>query len=149
MSPGAPLDPLAKSGRFLRSARTLLAAELAEQATSDVYYAVFHVAQALLASAGACAETHPAVKSSVAKLFVKDGQLPPDFARGFGRLMAKRQLADYAVETPMTMTAALTAARDGVAMLRLMLPVLAQRLPDTAAAIADLTTEIDALASAT
>jgi len=80
---------------------------------------------------------------------VKDGQLPPDFARDFGRLMAKRQLADYAVETPMTMTAVLTAAREGVAMLRLMLPVLAQRLPDTAAAIVDLTTEIDALASAT
>lgn len=70
MSPGAPLDHLAKSGRFLRSARTLLAAALA-------------------------------------------------------------------------------ASRDAVAMLRLMLAVLADRLPDVAAAGADLATEVDALASAT
>lgn len=47
MSPEPPSHHLAKAGRFLAATRTLLAAGLAEQATSDAYYAAFHAARDL------------------------------------------------------------------------------------------------------
>jgi uncharacterized protein (UPF0332 family) len=72
MSPEPPAHHLAKAGRFLAATRTLLAAGLAEQATSDAYYAAFHAASALVASAGLEAGTHEGLRRLLALHFVKD-----------------------------------------------------------------------------
>lgn len=148
MSPGAPIEHVAKAQRFVRSATALLRDGFPDSATVDAYYAVFHGAQALLASAGIYAETHAGVRTMIGRLFVKDGPLPPDFGRDYARLMADRQTASYAVETPMTSAGAAETARDAAALLRFLLPVLRERAPETAAAVAELTAAVTALDAA-
>ena len=76
VKPGGPAEHLLKSAAFLRAVRVLLGAGLADRAASDAYYAAFHAAQALLATAGLAAETQGGVHTLLARHFVKDGPLP-------------------------------------------------------------------------
>lgn len=148
MTPEPPAHHLAKAERFARAARTLLAAGLAEQATSDAYYAAFHGATALLASAGFQVEAHDGLRRLFALHFVKDGPLPPHAARDLNRLLSDRLLADYAVAGEIDAAAAADAARLAVALLRAIIPVIAERDPQTRDAAASLGAELDRLAEA-
>jgi uncharacterized protein (UPF0332 family) len=148
MNPEPPAHHLAKAGRFVRAARTLLEAGLAEQATSDAYYAAFHGASALLASAGLEAQTHEGVRRLLALHFVKDGPLPPHAARDLARLPSDRLLADYAVAGEIDAAAAADAARLATGLLRAILPVLLARDPSSAPAAAAVGQELDLLARA-
>jgi uncharacterized protein (UPF0332 family) len=145
MSPEPPAHHLAKAGRFLRAARTLLDAGLAEQATSDVYYAAFHAASALLASGGLEAQTHEGVRRQLALHFVKDGPLPPHAARDLSRLLSDRLLADYAVAGEIDRDAAKDAARLASGLVRAILPVLLARDPASAAMADAVARELDLL----
>jgi uncharacterized protein (UPF0332 family) len=145
MSPEPPSHHLAKAERFLRAARTLLAAGLGEQATSDAYYAAFHAATALLASAGVEAGTHEGLRRLLALHFVKDGPLPPHTARDLSRLLSDRLLADYAVAGEIDQAAAVDAARLATGLVRAILPVLVARDPASTAAAEAVRREADLL----
>jgi uncharacterized protein (UPF0332 family) len=145
MSPEPPSHHLAKAERFMRAARTLLAAGLGEQATSDAYYAAFHAATALLASAGVEAGTHEGLRRLLALHFVKDGPLPPHTARDLSRLLSDRLLADYAVAGEIDQAAAVDAARLAISLVRAILPVLVARDPASAAAAEAVRREADLL----
>lgn len=145
MSPEPPSHHLAKAGRFLAATRTLLAAGLAEQATSDAYYAAFHAASALVASAGLEAGTHEGLRRLLALHFVKDGPLPPHAARDLSRLLSDRLLADYAVAGEIDLAAAMDAARLATGLVRAILPVLVARDPASAEAAEAVRRELDLL----
>jgi uncharacterized protein (UPF0332 family) len=148
MSPEPPAHHLAKAERFLRAARTLLDAGLPEQAVSDAYYAAFHAASALLASAGLEAGTHEGLRRQLALHFVKDGPLPPHAARDLSRLLSDRLLADYAVAGEIDAAAAVDAARLAAGLLRAILPVLVARDAASAPAAAAVAGELDRLEDA-
>lgn len=145
MSPEPPAHHLAKVERFLRATRTLLAVGLGEQATSDAYYAAFHAASALLASAGVEAGTHEGLRRLLALHFVKDGPLPPHAARDLSRLLSDRLLADYAVAGEIDLDAAKDAARLASGLVRAILPVLLARDPASTPTAEAVRRELDLL----
>jgi uncharacterized protein (UPF0332 family) len=62
---------------------------------SDLYYACFHLASALLASRGIEARSHEAVQKLLALHFVKPAALPQETTARLNELMDKRHVADY------------------------------------------------------
>ena len=62
---------------------------------SDLYYACYHLASALLASKGISANGHEAVQKLLALHFVKPAALPRDTTAKLNDLMDKRHVADY------------------------------------------------------
>ena len=62
---------------------------------SDLYYACYHLANALLASRGIAAGSREAVHKLLALHFVKPAALPQDTIGKFNELMDKRHVADY------------------------------------------------------
>ena len=84
-----------RAAEALAAARVLTAAGLHADAVSRAYYAVFHGAQALLASIGRSARTHDGVRSLVSEHFIRSGRLAPEHGRAFARSAADRGDADY------------------------------------------------------
>lgn len=95
---GSAAQHAAKALDLLRATRFLLQAGMPVRAASDAYYAVFHIAEALLATVGLGAETHAGVHTLLARHFVKNGQLPSDTSQRFSYLMSDRLNADYGVD---------------------------------------------------
>ena len=62
---------------------------------SDLYYACYHLASALLLSRGIAASSHEAVQTLLALHFVKPATLPQDTVAKLNELMDKRRVADY------------------------------------------------------
>jgi len=62
---------------------------------SDLYYASYHLARALLSSRGIAASSHEAVQTLLALHFVKPAALPQDTVGKLNELMDKRHAADY------------------------------------------------------
>ena len=62
---------------------------------SDLYYACYHLASALLASKGIAATSHEAAQKLLALHFVKPAALPRDTTARLNELMDKRHAADY------------------------------------------------------
>lgn len=62
---------------------------------SDLNYACFHLATALLASRGIEARSHEAVQKLLALHFVKPAALPQETTAKLNELMDKRHVADY------------------------------------------------------
>ena len=67
---------------------------------SDLYYACYHLASALLASKGIAANSHEAVQKLLALHFVKPAALPRDTTAKLNDLMDKRHVADYRPHIP-------------------------------------------------
>lgn len=67
-------------------------------ATVQAYYAMFHVARALLYSRGCREKSHRALLLAVKELFVKQGELEEKFTRSFEDAMDLREEADYGLE---------------------------------------------------
>lgn len=67
---------------------------------SDLYYACYHLASALLASKGISANSHEAVQKLLALHFVKPAALPRDTTAKLNDLMDKRHVADYRPHIP-------------------------------------------------
>jgi uncharacterized protein (UPF0332 family) len=72
------------------------------RSVSDLYYACYHLAAALLASKGIAAATHEAVHKLIALHFVKPAALPADTVARLNELMDKRHVADYKPYIPIT-----------------------------------------------
>ena len=70
---------------------------------SDLSYACFHMATALLASKGISVISHEAAQKLLALHFVKPAELPQDTTGKLNELMDKRRVADYKPYIPIGM----------------------------------------------
>lgn len=146
VKPGTTPEHLVKAADFAGAARLLLDAGRWERAVSSSYYAVFHLAQALLASVGQAAETHGGVLALVAQHFVKDGPLPSGASRLLSHLQTDRLLADYGVRREITKSDAIENAIQASDLIDAMLAVVEQRAPGSSGAV-ELRAESGALAA--
>jgi uncharacterized protein (UPF0332 family) len=89
------LDELRLAESALRAAAILLDAGLAPDAASRIYYAAFHASRALLFSAGLEPRSHQAVRSLVARHFVREGALTSERSKHLAHLEAIRSAGDY------------------------------------------------------
>jgi uncharacterized protein (UPF0332 family) len=95
-----PSDPLLeKAERFIASAALLAEDGDYDSAASRLYYAMFFVAEVLLASRGHTFSSHRAVISAYGQNFAKTHEMDPDFHKALLAAFNQRQLGDYAVES--------------------------------------------------
>jgi len=93
-------DPLlTKAERFIDSAILLADDGDYDSAASRLYYAMFFVAEALLAARGYTFSSHRAVISAFGQYFVKTNELDPGFHKALTVAFNQRQLGDYAIES--------------------------------------------------
>jgi uncharacterized protein (UPF0332 family) len=90
---------LIKTERFIRSARILADDGDFDSAASRLYYAMFFLAEALLAARGASFSSHSAVISAFGQQFAKTKEIDPRFHRALLTGFSQRQLGDYAVSS--------------------------------------------------
>jgi len=95
---GALLD---KAHRSISAAKTLLATE-SEFAAARAYYAMFYIAEALLAERDLRFSKHAGVHSAFGEHFAKTGLLDPKYHRWLLTAFNKRIQADYTVEAEIT-----------------------------------------------
>lgn len=144
VTPRQPADHIARVPGYRRAASAMMALKLHEQATSNAFYAAFHAAHALLATAGVTVETHAGPQQALSLRFVHDGPLPATLGRAFGHLMTDRGLADYGLAREIDAEAARQALDNAAFILGAILPLVAARAPDAAGAVAE---AVDALAT--
>lgn len=90
---------LLKDERFIRSARLLADDGDFDSAASRLYYAMFFLAEALLAVRGASFSSHSAVISAFGQQFAKTREIDPRFHRALLTGFSQRQLGDYAISS--------------------------------------------------
>lgn len=88
---GAALDEL-KSFAANRAAR------VPRKALGNLYFAAFHLVQALLTSRGVAAHTHNGVQVAFSLHFVRPGTVSRASAKRLSELQAVRERADYQVD---------------------------------------------------
>jgi len=93
---------LAKASRAINAAETLLGAADVDFAAGRAYYAMFYVAEALLAEKGRRFRKHSAVHAAYGEEFAKPSLLDPQFHRWLLDASDKRILGDYGVEAALT-----------------------------------------------
>ena len=86
-----------KAGRFIDSAVLLVEDGDFDSAASRLYYAMFYVAESLLAARGYHYSSHRAVISAFGQHFAKTKELDPGFHKALMAAFNQRQLGDYAV----------------------------------------------------
>lgn len=145
MPPRPPAAHVARLPRFLGAAAADLRGGFWEQSVARAYYACLHATLALLSTVGLSPGTHGGAREMLGLHFVLTGLLPPEAGRTLSHLMTDRQVADYSVTAEITAPAARDAARGAVAFLRAALPLVAQRAPEAADAVAIALGAADAL----
>jgi uncharacterized protein (UPF0332 family) len=148
LKPRPPLRHAERVAPYLRAVRDLVEKGHWEQATSLAYYAAFHAALALLATAGIGAETHSGVQQALSLHFVKEGPLERGLGRLYSQLMTDRGLADYGFAGDIDEQAGRDAIRGSITLLRAFMPVLAERAPETTPVNAEIAAALDALVRA-
>ncbi|MBI5886717.1 MAG: HEPN domain-containing protein [Deltaproteobacteria bacterium] len=86
---------LARSARYIRSAKLLMGDKDYESAVSRAYYAMFFAVSGLLLTKGLSASTHKGVFSAFGEHFVKPGLFKKEFSKALMRAFEKRQVGDY------------------------------------------------------
>jgi uncharacterized protein (UPF0332 family) len=86
---------LALSEHKLKMAREHLSDGEYRDAVSDAYYAMFHIARAVLATSGVESRRHTGVVSRFAEFFVKTGKVDRELSRTLMRGLQLRADADY------------------------------------------------------
>ena len=86
---------LAKATQSLDAANLLRQQGYFDFAASRAYYAMFYVAEALLASLGQSYSTHGAVQAAYGREFAKTGRLDPKFHRWLIDAQDFRSTGDY------------------------------------------------------
>jgi uncharacterized protein (UPF0332 family) len=84
-----------KADTSLRAARALFDLGFFDESVSRAYYAVFHLACAVLLTDGLEARTHRGVDHLLNLHFVRSGRLDAMHAKAFARLAQYRLQADY------------------------------------------------------
>jgi uncharacterized protein (UPF0332 family) len=82
----------------LKSFAANVGAGVPRKALGSLYYAAFHLVQALLASRGVSAHAHNGVQIAFALHFVKPGTVSKASAKLLSELQAVRERADYQVD---------------------------------------------------
>ena len=93
---------LAKASRAIDAAGLLLRAGDVDFAAGRAYYAMFYVAEALLAEKGRRFSKHSAVQTAYGEEFAKTALIDPQFHRWLLDASDKRILGDYGVEAALT-----------------------------------------------
>ena len=88
---------LTKAERFIRSAQLLANDGGFDSAASRLYYAMFYLAEAMLAERGASLSSHSAVISAFGQQVAKAKEIDLRFHRALLTGFSQRQLGDYAV----------------------------------------------------
>ena len=86
---------LAKSRRYLASAKLLHLAGDFDSAVSRLYYSMFYGAEALLLSQEKTFSSHRAVIAAFGEHFIKSGLLAKEMHHWLHRAFEKRQISDY------------------------------------------------------
>ncbi len=86
---------VARSTKYLHSAKLLLDNSDYESSVSRSYYAMFYCVRALLLTKGLTVSSHSGLNTVFSEQFVKTGLLPKDMSRELNRAFEKRQLGDY------------------------------------------------------
>ncbi|MBI2892697.1 MAG: HEPN domain-containing protein [Deltaproteobacteria bacterium] len=118
-------EEVARAEEELRAAAALLTAGIPRVAVTRAYFAVFHMARAVLYAAGYEPRTHEGVLHLLSLHFVKPGKLAVAHGRVLARLHKYRGEADYGDSFVIDEPAAaedLVAARDLCERLRALLP---------------------------
>ena len=84
-----------KGQASLRAARALLDLDLPDDCVGRAYYAVFHLACAVLLTEGLEARSHAGVEHLFNLHFVRTGRIEPSRAKALARLQQFRLQADY------------------------------------------------------
>lgn len=82
----------------LKSFAATVGAGVPRKALASLYYAAFHLVQALLASRGVSARMHNGVQVAFSLHFVKPGTVSKASAKLLSELQAVRERADYQVD---------------------------------------------------
>ncbi len=93
---------LQKAERYLRSAQLLERDGDLDSAASRLYYAMFYVAETLLAAKGMTFSSHQALISAYGQHFAKTGVLDARYHRALITAFSRRQLGDYAAPSGLT-----------------------------------------------
>jgi uncharacterized protein (UPF0332 family) len=89
-----------KANRALSAARLLLEKGFTDEAVGSSYYAVFHMARALLFAIDApIPKTHTGLISAFSERYVKTGTLPREIGKKLNALQDARLIADYSADT--------------------------------------------------
>ncbi len=86
---------LAKADHTIEVAEELMRSGYPSDAASKIYYAMFHVAQALLKSEGIDATKHSAVESAFGYYFAKTNKIDPKYHKMLIAARKVREIADY------------------------------------------------------
>ena len=89
---------LDKAGRAIETAERLLQSQDVDVAVARAYYAMFYIAEALLAERDLRFRKHAGIHSAFGEHFAKPGVLDPKFHRWLLAAFEKRITADYGVE---------------------------------------------------
>ncbi|MFH1150373.1 MAG: HEPN domain-containing protein [Actinomycetota bacterium] len=111
----APEDLTAKAERFIRTAEFALKDGDYDSCVSRCYYAMFFVAEALLAKNGLTSSSHKGVISLFGSRFIKPGVVQPELGKALRKAFDLRQKGDYSTGLVVTRDEAKTcldSARD-------------------------------------
>ena len=86
-----------KADKYFHSAEVLIQAGDYDSAVSRTYYAMFHLATALLKTKGITVSTHKGIQSQFAEQFIKTKIFPQKMAQSFRMAFDDRQAGDYEV----------------------------------------------------
>lgn len=139
---------LRRAARHLGTARSLIADQRPDGAAHALYFAAFHLVQALLATAGIAPETHRGTQQMFSLHFVRPGLVPEDFGLRFNQLLGQRCLADDGLGDDVTMASVREAQRSLGVMLPVLLAVLRERAPQAGLPLAEAQAEAATLAAA-
>lgn len=131
----------------IRAARAVMDAGLHHHAAHHLYFVVFHLALALLATVGVAPETHRDAQQMFSLHFVKPGALPADGGLRFAQLMTLRGLSDYGVAEDLSPEAVGEARRSVLVLIPPILALLGERAPGAGAALAEVRAAVDVLAA--
>lgn len=146
--PGVVEGRVRRAASQLEAARVLTEAGRPHQSVHHLYFAVFHVASALLATAGVAPETHRGTQQMFSLHFVKPGFVPAVFGVRFAQLMTLRGLSDYGIGEDLPGESVEEARASALAMLPPLLALLRERAPEAAGAATELETTLAALRAA-
>ncbi len=93
---------LARAERSILAAQRDIDADEPDFAASHAYYAMFYIAEALLAARGLSFSSHGAVHGAFGKEFAKTGDLDSKFHRWLLAAFRERQEATYSMEPEVT-----------------------------------------------
>jgi uncharacterized protein (UPF0332 family) len=88
-------DELFLAAEELRSFKVTFDAGVYRKSVSNLYYFLFHMTKAVLASKGIFPGTHEGVERMLAYHFVRSGDFPPSVSTYYANLMSRREEADY------------------------------------------------------